>query len=71
MHIYLKLFYSFINFSKFPYMCFGLISDHLQGAKNYTYNTSICSFNCICSVDHLCLIMYFVISLLKTRVKID
>jgi hypothetical protein len=51
--------YSFINFSKFPYICFGLISEHLQGVKYYTYeyNTSICSFNCICSVDHLCLLM--------------
>jgi hypothetical protein len=28
---YLKLFYSFMNLSKIPYICFGLISDHLQG----------------------------------------
>jgi hypothetical protein len=32
MHLfYLKLFYSFMNLSKNPYICFGLISDHLQG----------------------------------------
>jgi hypothetical protein len=32
MHFfYLKLFYSFMNLSKSSYICFGLISDHLQG----------------------------------------
>jgi hypothetical protein len=43
MHIYLKLFYSLINSFKFPYICFGLHIDHLQGVTNYTYITSISS----------------------------
>ena len=46
MHIHLKLFYSLSNSPKFPYICFGLLTDHLQGVTKYTYFASICS---VCS----------------------
>jgi hypothetical protein len=46
MHVHLKLFYSLITSPKFPYICFGLRIDNLQGVTNYTYFASICSVNC-------------------------
>ena len=42
MHIHLQLFYSLLSSPKFPYICFGLLVDHLQGVTNYTYLASIC-----------------------------
>jgi hypothetical protein len=46
MHIRLKLFCSLLSSPKFPYICFGLLIDHLQGVTNYTYFASILSVNC-------------------------
>jgi hypothetical protein len=49
MHIHLKLFYSLLNSSNFPYICFGLLIDHVQGVTNYSishpYVQSIALFN--------------------------